>query len=972
VVIVILRMVWALLACWGVLCVPLAQAQGRPAGAQKPAAKPGAVAAAKPAAVPVPSGPGWKVGPAPAWVVQPPSVPDSAMQHPVPALASMAPGARGDNSPARRELLVDSQQRFDGRSRALFFRVREMATDASTLGQVSQPRIEFNPAFQTVVLHDATLWRDGKRLDRLKDARLELLRREQQLDQQVITGTQTLLVVLSDVRVGEPVELSYTIEGQNPIFEGRISAWMQLASDVPVAVLHQRVLAPANKTLHTKLLGTDLTPERQTVGDMQELRLVRHNVPPVVPEAQAPPWHRQYPWIQITEYANWAEVDSWAQRLFARTTSPQPALAEPLAAWRAKGLQGQALVAEVLRFVQDEVRYFSVSLGESSHRPKAAERTLAERLGDCKDKVQLFNALLAELGIAAQPALVSVQRNRGVANYLPTPELFDHVVSRVEVEGQVYFLDPTITGQGLTLQGRGHHPYGRALVVGAGAELNAVPEASFAVNRLEFEQLWDVSKPGAAVQLTVVMRAHGSVAEQMRALRATAGEQRLSEGLAGLHLRMAPGLLRVGEPLWRDDRTDNLFELTQRFEHPELGSYDSGGLDLEYAAAELFDSLVGPAEAQRRTPFVLDQPRRVDSRVTFIPPRGWSQRTLPTPQEVVDKHLRFGARAEFDGNKFSILRRVERRLDEVLPAELPAYRENINRMRQMVGGRVRLPLVDFQALEPEMQALERRLRGSRGWRADTLGSILMRSEAMRLIDGKVLEGLPDTSPLRAKVLASRAASANLLGEFGQGLRDADAALAIKADFDLASDARGVALLGLGRAEEALAEFKRVANRADGSTRTAAQKWVGAIQLHLGRPAEAEQALRDVVDSGGGDEREFALLWLHAAAERQGAGRGKQAIAPHVDGVDAKKLTGALLRFLAGQLDRDALIRSARERADMERLNLAEAYFFIGQQLMNTGQREEAQRWFNRVVETGATPYREVTFAKLELQRLAAR
>ncbi len=822
------------------------------------------------------------------------------------------------------------------------------------------------------MLHDAALWRDGKRLDRLKDARLELLRREQQLDQQVITGTQTLLVVLSDVRVGEPVELAYTIEGQNPIFEGRISAWMQLASDVPVAVLHQRVLVPAGKTLHSKQLGTELTPERRTLGEMQELRLTRQNVPPVVPEANAPPWHRHYPWIQLSEYAHWGEADSWAQRLFTRASPAQAALAEPLAVWRAQGLQGEALVAEVLRFVQDEVRYFSVSLGESSHRPKPAERTLAERLGDCKDKVQLFNALLAELGISAQPALVSVQRNRGVANYLPTPELFDHVVSRVELEGRVYFLDPTLTGQGLTLQGRGHYAYGHALVVGAGAELTPVPEASFAVNRIEFEQRWDASKAGANTQLTVVMRAHGLIAEQMRALRATAGEQRLSEGLAGLHLRMAPGLLRVGEPVWRDDRAQNVFELKQAFEHPDLGRYVSGGLDLEYAAAELFDSLQGPAEAQRRAPFMLNLPRRVDSRVSFVAPRSWTQRGLPAPVEVVDKHLRFTARAELEGDTFSVQRRVERRLDEVQAADLASYRENINRMRQMVGGRVRLPLVNFQALEPDMQALERRLRASRGWRADALGSILLRNEVGRLLDSKVLDSLPETGPLRAKVLASRAAAANLLGEFEQGLRDADQALAISAQLNEASDARGVALLGLGRAEPALAEFQRLAARADGSIRSAAQKWVGAIQLHLGRPAEAEQALRDVVDNSGGDEREFALLWLHAAAERQGAGRGKAAIAPHVDSVDAKKITGALLRFLDDRIDREALIRSARERADMERLNLAEAYFFIGQQLMTSGQRDEAARWFNRVVETGATPHRETTFAKLELQRLGAR
>jgi len=143
--------------------------------------------------------------------------------------------------------------------------------------------------------------------------------------------------------------------------------------------------------------------------------------------------------------------------------------------------------------------------------------------------------------------------------------------------------------------------------------------------------------------------------------------------------------------------------------------------------------------------------------------------------------------------------------------------------------------------------------------------------------------------------------------------------------------------------------------------------MGSIHLLLGRPAQAELLLRDAVNNGNGEAREFALAWLYLAAERQG-GRGKAAIEEHVDSVDAKKLNGALLRYLVGSIDRDALVRRADENPEMERLNQAEAHFFIGQRLLAQGQREEALRAFERVVDTRATPYREFTFAKLELQR----
>jgi lipoprotein NlpI len=145
------------------------------------------------------------------------------------------------------------------------------------------------------------------------------------------------------------------------------------------------------------------------------------------------------------------------------------------------------------------------------------------------------------------------------------------------------------------------------------------------------------------------------------------------------------------------------------------------------------------------------------------------------------------------------------------------------------------------------------------------------------------------------------------------------------------------------------------------------KWMGAVELHRGRAAEAEALLREVVAGGSSDDRDFALLWLYLAAEQQG-GRGKLAIAPFVDSADTTKLAGTLLHFLDGRVDREALLRKAREDAAMERLNLAEAYFFIGQQLAARGQKDEAMRWYERTVSTQALPYREVTFARLELQR----
>ncbi len=927
--------------------------------ARSAAAKPTRATAAPAAAYPaVPAGAGYRFGPAPAWVKPVPAATTAAQ----PA----APGAK-----ARREPLVDMQVQLAPKSAtASYLHLQRVALDTSTLREVSEPQISFNPAYQQLVIHQIGVLRDGQRLDRLKDARIELMRREQMLERQMIDGVRTALVVISDVRVGDVVDLAYTLEGENPIFEGRYAALLHVASDAPIDRLHLRIEGPPERRLQVRGIATDLAPERFEEGGRQVLRLVREHVAPVVDETATPPWFKVYPALHVSEYASWAEVDQWAQRLFA----PEPAnalVAERVAALKAEGGTTEQQVAAALRFVQDEVRYFSVSLGESSHRPKPPSRTLAERLGDCKDKVMLLNALLAGLGVDARPTLISMQRNRGVGNFLPSHDMFDHVISRVQIGEQVYFLDPTLDGQGLSLEKRGYFPYGAGLVVGGGgdAPVSIVPPA-FAVDSLSFRQDWDLSDLKHPARLRTSFKASGLAAEHWRATAAQAGVDRLAEAIGGQYVKAMPGLVSVGAPQLVDDRAANEIELKLNFEHPAPGRYQRGILELDLPAIELVDALSVPPEARRRYPFMLDGARRMELRIAVTGPRPFTA-AVPAPQQVSDKHFSFLSRIDAQGGGMVALSRYERRGDEVLPADLDSYRERVGRARQMASARARLALIDFRdkSLEPEFAAIDLRLAKYRGVRPDALLQILQANEITRLADSQLLRQLDASSRLAARVLAERAQAGNLLGDFSGALADAEAALQAQPpaeDAAAALEAKGVALVGLARPAEALAAFNSQAQVDSGNPPGA---WLGTAHFMLGDYAQAEAVLRDNAANASGEARHFTLLWLYLAAERQG-GRGQAAIADEVANLDAGRdeWGGQLLRYLGGALDRDGLLKAARAKPEQERLRLAEAYFFIGQQLAAQGRRGEALPWFERTVSTQAVPYREFTLAQWELKR----
>lgn len=875
----------------------------------------------------------------------------------------------GGQGPGYRMLLSDTQTRLDADGgQHMYSRSVLVATESAALPEVSKAELAFNPAFQTLSLHEAAVWRNGVRHDRLRDARVELLRREERLEQGTLTGLQTLFVALNDVRVGDRVDIAYTVHGANPIFKGRFAENFPVGFSSAADLVQVRVDYPPGRSLRVKGIRADITPEFALEGGRQVLRIVRRGVGAVHAEEQVPPWFKVWPSAHISEYADWAEVARWADELFADAGELGPELGARIEAWRARGLPPEQLIAAVVETVQDEVRYFSASLGESSHRPKPPARTFDERLGDCKDKVALLNAALRRLGFDARPALVSLQRNRGIADYLPGHDQFDHVITRLELDGRVYWLDPTQQLQGRSLDTRGQADYGAALVVApATTALTRMELPAGAREGVEFDQTWDVSDLRRPAQFTSIIRARGLAAEAWRGAVAAAGTQRLAENIAGSWVRLLPGLTAVGEPLVRDDRDANRFEFELRYELPGFGTYERGTLTVEAPALEMLDSLVGPREARREMPWLNDQPRQVRQRIRVVAPRNFQARP-PAPQDIGDKHFGLTSRTETSANVFTLTLSYTRKLDEVLPADLAAYRERVQAARRVGGTTLRLPLLDAEALQRTFADIERRMDLAHGPTADALREILMRQEIERTLATETLKLAGEASPLTGTLLYKRAVANNALNHFDATLADVDRALPLAPQPSDLHYARGLALLSLGRADEAAAALRNVREPV---SRAFVAKGLGNALYYQGRYAEAEASFREAAADAGGEERDFALIWLYLSAERNG-GKGRAALAPYVAQVDADRWPGAVIHFLAGRKSQDDLVREARKDKQMERLNLSEAWFYVGQQLLLGGDPEGARRMFQRTVEIGALPYREHAFAQIELKRAAAR
>jgi hypothetical protein len=171
--------------------------------------------------------------------------------------------------------------------------------------------------------------------------------------------------------------------------------------------------------------------------------------PPASPEVEgAPPRYNFRRAVEYSDYASWTDFAKqvWPVYQAASMLDAQSPLHAEVAKIAAASADPVERAQAALRLVESQVRYVFVGLDGGNYIPKRADETWQRRFGDCKAKTVLLLALLRELGIKAQPALVASRGGDGINGRLPDPLLFDHVLVRATLNGRDYWLDATRQG----------------------------------------------------------------------------------------------------------------------------------------------------------------------------------------------------------------------------------------------------------------------------------------------------------------------------------------------------------------------------------------------------------------------------------------------------------------------------------------------------------------------------------------------
>ena len=610
-----------------------------------------------------------KFAPAPAWV-------EAA---PLPDAADAAPTSDGT-----RYLLLDDQVDARAGTPVWFRRVVTRLDGSRALADGGQIAIDFQPDYQRVVVHAVDVVRNGVRTDRRKDARVQVLRREEDLDSAIFDGSHTATLTVPDLRVGDIVDYSFSLVGDNPVFGNAYYDVYTARYGSALALRRVRALYDARRPLQARVTAPGYTRREGKVGQGDErfIEFIARRVPRVREEPDMADTFDPYGRIELSTARNWADVSRWAVPLYRGRFNDRTLADEFVRTLRLHDPDKRAAMLRAIAFVEGEIRYTALDMGKNSHEPNAPETVVARRFGDCKDKSVLLVALLHEAGIAAEPVLVDTEGRESLAGRLPSAVVFDHVVVRAHLDGKPVWVEPTRDPESGPLADRSPLPFRLGLPICASCDrLVDIAEPMPRAPVIDVGQYIDIASTpvGYRADFTVVTDYRNERADNVRDDFAD-GEEDVGKRYLSYMRKYYDGLRSGGTPsLGERGNGGSGVRATERY---ALRWKQDEGSDFAIVLFQLLDWVPEFDLDARQTPIVLGGPAFGRQTVRTAIDGRWD--IAPEQDTVANQYFEFRRTVRPKGHVLEVTGTWRRLADAVPAADYAHVRDDIDRVRDLM------------------------------------------------------------------------------------------------------------------------------------------------------------------------------------------------------------------------------------------------------------------------------------------------
>ena len=265
-------------------------------------------------------------------------------------------------------------------------------------------------------------------------------------DAPVYTDYHQKHITVPSLRPGDVLEYQYVRTIVNPLTPGQF--WTSYDFKDRGIVLDEQLEINVPKARQIKLKSEPgAEPKITDIGDRRIYRWKHSHLEDeedIARKKKRPMRLRdedEVPSVQLTTFESWQQFGDWYAELEKDRRQPNDAIRAKASELVRDKTSDMDKVKALYDFVSADFRYVSLSFGLGRYQPHAASEVLSNSYGDCKDKNTLLAALLAAEGFESTSVLIGAQHK--LDPEIPSPSQFDHVITRVPVDGQEIWLDST-------------------------------------------------------------------------------------------------------------------------------------------------------------------------------------------------------------------------------------------------------------------------------------------------------------------------------------------------------------------------------------------------------------------------------------------------------------------------------------------------------------------------------------------------
>ncbi|RZJ53104.1 MAG: hypothetical protein EOO44_09635, partial [Flavobacterium sp.] len=363
---------------------------------------------------------------------------------------------------------------------------------------------------ENYVIHRISVLRDGVLVDKISDTKIKILDSENQSSGGVLSNNKKINLTIKDLRLYDILIME---DSRIKVFTERdflrkdFSKFVWVGPDsywsygkYKFTFINDREKAVAyKKAFFRDEEGNVIEPqikylqkgEKFIINETDYINFVDSN-------------REISPFIDFATDSNWTDLSNYITPIYDDIFEKSslkvfaPSLVEKLDAITNKDEQLQFAI----EYVQNHINYIFNAYEMNGHKPQEPAITFEDKQGDCKAKSVLLKVILDYLEIDSSIVLVNFNTDFYIKYYLPSLLTFNHVIVKVNYNGEEYFIDATTRDEFGFIENRGYIFFLHYLEVKANQELQHKKPHKFAYYAIDEKSELKVEDNTGKLKLT--------------------------------------------------------------------------------------------------------------------------------------------------------------------------------------------------------------------------------------------------------------------------------------------------------------------------------------------------------------------------------------------------------------------------------------------------------------------------------------